>query len=422
MTEQACNVPARKRVLIASASIGAGHHSVAAALIESLAAAAPQVETVLVNVLDFTPRWFRAYYAGGFTLGMTRLPLLYGLGFVVTNRPQTARRGAFERLRLAMERRALGGFERYLAAESFDLIVNTHFVGASAIGRMIRQGSLKTPQVIVVTDIEVHRLWYAEDVEHWFAPCEYSAQPLRRWGVAEDRISVTGIPLRGKWTAPLDRRRVLTDWNLPALRLIVVLSGGTEFVCGPVVRIARGILQACPDCCLVVLAGRNKKLLEQLSRLGEPADRLVALSFTDRVHELVEVCHLMVTKPGGVMTAECLAKGAPMVFLKPTPGHEAGNAAFLAHNGAAVLTVSAEDTIAAVAGLLRNPRRLEEMSANARRLYRPATATITAAICRILGLTPVSERPTGQTTAERRPQSATRNTERPWSGEHGGQA
>jgi processive 1,2-diacylglycerol beta-glucosyltransferase len=403
MTQQAGNTPARRRVLIASASIGAGHHSVAAALIESLAAAAPQIETVLVDILDFAPWWFRAYYAGGFALGMTRLPLLYGLGFVVTNRPQTAQRGAFERFRLAVERRALRRVEQYLAADRFDLIVNTHFVGASVIGRMIRQGRLKTPQVIVVTDIEVHRLWYAQDVEHWFAPSQYSAQPLRRWGIGEDRISVTGIPIRSKWTAPLDRRRVLADWNLPAGRPIVVLTGGTEFVCGAVVRIARGIMQACPDCCLVVLAGRNKKLLEQLSRLGEPADRLAALSFTDRAHELVEVCRLMVTKPGGVTTAECLAKGTPMVFLKSTPGHEAGNAEFLAHNGAAVLTGSAEDTVATVARLLRNQQLLEHLSANARRLHQPAAATIAAAICRMLGLAPGSGQPVMRTIADRNP-------------------
>jgi processive 1,2-diacylglycerol beta-glucosyltransferase len=386
MTDQAGESSKRRKVLIISASIGAGHHSVAAALKASLASAAPQVETALIDILDLAPWWFRAYYAGGFRLGMTRLPRLYGLGFVLTNRPQTPQRSCLERLRLALERRALWRLEGYLSADRFDLILNTHFAAASVIGRMIRQGRFHTPQVLVVTDIEVHRLWYAEEVGHWFAPSQYSAQPLRRWGIGDDRISVTGIPIHAKWTAPLDRRRVCDDWRLPHDRPIVVLTGGTEFVCGPVVGIARGILRACADCCLVVLAGRNKKLLAELSGLGEPPGRLVPLSFTDRAHEIVEVCRLMVTKPGGATTAECLAKGTPMVFLRATPGHESGNAEFLAHNGAAICTLSADDAVATVARLLGNPQLLAEMSANARRLYKPATQTVTAAICRMLGL------------------------------------
>ena len=375
-----------KRVLIVSASIGAGHNSVTAALQETLAHTAPQVETTVVDILDFASWWFRLYYAGGFTLGMTRLPLLYGLGFVLTNRPQRPGRSVSERLRLAVERYALRGFRRYLETNRFDLIVNTHFAAESVISRMIQQGRLHTPQVIVVTDIEVHRLWYAQDVAHWFTPSQYSASPLRRWGIGEDRISVTGIPIRSKWIEPLDRAAVLADWKLPPSRPIVILTGGTEFVCGPVVSIARGILRACPNCCLVVLAGRNKKLLAQLSVLGRSEDRLVPLSFTDRAHEIVEVASLMVTKPGGATTAECLAKGTPMVFLKATPGHESGNAAFLAHNGAAVQTTSASDAVATVARLLANPALLAEMAANARRLYQPARETITADICQRLAL------------------------------------
>jgi len=386
MTQPSGGTSPDKRVLIVSASIGAGHNSVAEALRETLADTAPQVETTVVDILDFATGWFRAYYAGGFTLGMTRLPLLYGLGFVLTNRPQTPNRSVPERLRMAVERYALRGFQRYLQTHRFDLIVHTHFVAGPLISRMRRQGSLHTPQVIVMTDIEVHRLWYVQDVAHWFAPSQYSAAPLRRWGVGEDRISVTGIPIRAKWTAPLDRAKVLADWKLPPDRPIVTLTGGTEFVCGPVVSIARGILRTCPNCCLVVLAGRNKKLLAQLSNLGHPADRFVPLSFTDRAHEIVEVSSLMVTKPGGATTAECLAKGTPMVFLKATPGHESGNAAFLAHNGAAVQTTSAPDVVATVARLLANPALLAELSANARRLYQPARETITAAICQRLGV------------------------------------
>ena len=155
-------------------------------------------------------------------------------------------------------------------------------------------------------------------------------QTLRRWGVHERHITVSGIPIHPKWARPLDRRKILRDWRLPADRKIVLLAGGTEFTCGPVVRIARHIAEVCPQAYVVVLAGRSKKLLAELAASPLAPGRLVGVGFTDRVHELVEACSLMVTKPGGVTTAECLAKGTPMVLMNPVAGQEGGNAEYLA--------------------------------------------------------------------------------------------
>jgi len=372
------------RVLIATASVGAGHKSVAETLAAALSLARPQLKVNVVDVLDFAPWLFRAYYAGGFALAMTRAPRLYGLGFALTNRPDRPRRGLMERRRLATEQWALRRFARYIRRNRFDLIVNTHFVAAPLVGGLIRRGLTDTRQIVTVTDIEVHRFWYAEGVHRWFVPADYSARQLRRWGIADDLVTISGIPIHPKWTAPLDRADILRRWNLPADKTIIVLTGGTEFTCGPVAKIARRLLDARGDTCIVVLAGRNKKLLATLATMPQAGGRLFPVGFTDRVHELVEVCSIMITKAGGLTTAECLAKAKPMVLLRPVPGHEAGNAAYLAGRGAAVLTHSVDDVTASVSRLLDDPAQLARIGESAGRLHRPATETITAAICRMV--------------------------------------
>jgi len=263
-----------------------------------------------------------------------------------------------------------------------NLIVNTHFLAPQVIGHMIRSGQADTRQFVVVTDNEVHRWWYCQNVARYFAPAPFSAEALRRFGIPDGSITVSGMAVHPKWTAPLDRRKVLADWSLPADRPIVLLSGGTEFVCGPVVRIARGILSTCPLVQLVVLAGRNKKLLARLGRLRGAGGRLTPLGFTDRLHELSEVAHLMVTKAGGMTTAECLARGTPMILLHPVPGQERGNAEYFAREGAAVIVRRARDVAEEVRRLLESPRELERMADNCRRLHRPATETIVEAIRR----------------------------------------
>ncbi|MCJ7543213.1 MAG: glycosyltransferase [Phycisphaerae bacterium] len=384
MTDTA--TPARpKRLLLLTTSVGAGHNSVARAIHEGLMAAGG-LDVTVVDSMKIVPAWFRTAYAGGFMLTMSRLPRVYGLMYVMANRPQTPARGLWELARLRLERYVTRHLRPLLLSEHFDLIVHTHYLVPSAIAWLRHRGLIDTPQFVMVTDIETHRLWFCPDVDHWFLPTPYTAQAFRRWGVDETRMTVSGIALQAKWTAPVERRRVYADWDLPSDSPIVLLSGGTEFVCGPVVKLAHGICRACPRATVVVLAGRNKKLRAELAAWPEPTGRVRAIPFTDRGHELAEVSSLMVTKPGGVTTAECLARGTPMVLTDPISGHEGGNAQYLTCNEAAVIARGERDIIATVACLLDHPDLLRQMSDNARRLYRPGREIITDAILRALGL------------------------------------
>ena len=375
----------RRRLLVVSATVGSGHNSVARALIEQFRRAAPNVRTESVDVMQFASRAFRSYYAGGFALGMTALPRAFGMGFAITNRPQRPTRSLIERTRLAMEWAAMSRFREYLLANRFDAILHTHFLAPPVVDRMIQQGLLTLPQFVAVTDVEVHRFWYSRGVDHWFVPSEHSSKPFIRWGIDSQRITVSGIPIHPKWSEPLDRRQIFQDWRLPGDRAIVLLSGGTEFTCGPVVQIARQIVTAYPRAYVVVLAGRNKQLLADVAAMDESPVSIVGIGFTDRIHELAEVCSLMVTKPGGVTTAECLAKGVAMVLTNPVPGHEGGNAEWLCRHGAGAIARTPEDIAGHVAALLNDPPRLAAMSAGARGLYRPGAATVAAAVAAAMG-------------------------------------
>ena len=376
----------RKKVLVATASVGAGHNSAARAIVAALGNAAPDVDVEYLDVLTLTPWAFRAYYAGGYAFFVTTMPWGYGVGYWTTNRPHKPARGFMEHRRLWTERWAMRRLSRRLLAETPDLIVHTHFLAPPLVGRLIDRGKLQTRQMVVLTDNDTHRFWYSEHVERWFIPAENCLDGLRRWGIDPERITVSGIPVHPKWTRPSDRARVLADWNLPADKQIVLLAGGTDFTCAPIEKIARQIADTCDRACVVVLAGRNKKLLGRLTPLAAArGGRLISVSFSDRVNELVDVCSLMVTKAGGITTAECLAKAAPMVLLKPVPGQEARNARHFQREGAAVIVRRTAHVARVVKRLLADPAELGALADNAARLYRPGTETIAAAICEALG-------------------------------------
>ncbi len=369
-------------VLLASASAGAGHNQVAMALQASLAALDPAISCEWEDVLAFTPLWFRTQYVDIYSFIFTQLPGLYRAGFDFANLPRGPERAAWERARLLSERRALRRFAEYLRERRPSLIVHVHPVAAPLVGRMISSGRLDARQMVLVTDYyeRVHRVWYSENVERWFLSSERGIPTLGSWGVPTDRITVTGMPVHPKWLAPLERRAAAERWGLPDGKRIVVLTGGTDFVYGPILGIARGLLRARDDVFLVALTGRERRVAERFARLGEPPDRLRVVPFTEGVHELVEAADLMITKAGGSATAECLAKGKPMVLLRPVYGQETANAAYLAGQGAATVVRDAAHAVEVTSHLLDNPEALRAMSARARRLHRPAAETIAAAI------------------------------------------
>ena len=375
------------RVLVATASVGAGHNSAARAIIAGLADRAPGLAVEYLDVLTDAPWLFRAYYAGGYAFGVTKVPRAYGLAYWITNHPHRPGRSLAERWRLWHERRALEPLLARLAADPPDLVLSTHFLLPPLFGRLIARRKIPTRQMVVLTDNEAHRFWYAENVQRWFLPADHCARTLRTWGIDDGTITVSGIPVHPKWTARVDPQRVRADWNLPPDKRIVLLAGGAQFTCAPIETLACRIADTCEEACVVVLGGNNKKLLGRLAPLAAARPgRLVPVSFTDRAHELVSACSLMVTKAGGITTAECLARGTPIVLLKPVPGQEAANARHFQRHGAAVIVPRARDTADVVRRLLSDPVELQALADNAAGLYRPATQTIVEAVCETLGI------------------------------------
>src|SRR5262249_23520813 len=98
------------------------------------------------------------------------------------------------------------------------------------------------------------------------------------------------------------------------------------------------------------------------------------LGYTNEIEELMGVADLVLSKPGGLTTAETLASGAVMVIVNPIPGQESRNSDYLLENGAAI-KVNQSGTLAyKVTQLLQEPERLAQLKANARRLGRPRAA------------------------------------------------
>ena len=377
---------ARPSVFLITASVGAGHNAAAAALRNASVNRFPELAIDVIDDMTLVPRWFRTLYAGGFNVAATKVPRLYGLGFRLSNRPNGLKRNRRERLKLALERHALDRLRDVLLERQPHLIVHTHFLAPPMVAGLIERGALAGRQFVVATDRELHRFWHAENVDHWFVASDEACRSLAQWGVDSERVTLSGIPIHPKWRADLDRAAIVEAWRLPTNRPLVLLSAGATYTAGPVGRIVDQLTRACPDACIGVLVGRNRRLADKLRRRHTDEARVRVIPMTDRMPELAYVASLIITKGGGIITAECAAAGLPMVFLPLVPGQEAANGRFFERHGAAVCSGRWRRIAPIVRRLLDEPERLAAMSAAARQLDRPATETFIEAIGQFLRL------------------------------------
>jgi processive 1,2-diacylglycerol beta-glucosyltransferase len=380
-----------QRILVLSASVGAGHLRAAQAVELALRQTLPGAAVRNLDVLELTNAAFRRVYGRAYLDLVNKAPHVLGFFYDLLDRPSRSGKGRGDRLRLAVQKINLGKFTDFLGAEPWDLVVNTHFLPAEIIASLRRDGRLRLPQVTVTTDFETHRLWVHEPCELYFTATEEGALYLQTWGVPAGATRVTGIPVHPAFAEPKGRAVCLRRQGLVGDRPVVLqLAGG--FGVGPIATIYEQLLKVQRPLEVVMVAGRNEAAREKLAAVPVPGrHRVKLLGFTDQIDELMAAADVVVSKPGGLTTSEALARGVPLVVVNPIPGQESRNSDYLLENGAAVKVNNLATMAYKVGGLLDDPGRLERLKANARRLGRPRAAfDVVAESLKLIGAAPSS--------------------------------
>jgi processive 1,2-diacylglycerol beta-glucosyltransferase len=88
----------------------------------------------------------------------------------------------------------------------------------------------------------------------------------------------------------------------------------------------------------------------------------------------MRVADLLISKPGGMTSAEALAAGLPMCIVNPIPGQEERNSDHLLEEGIAVKCNDLSTLTFKIQRLLDDPERREAMRARALKFARPLAA------------------------------------------------
>ena len=362
----------RKKILLLSVSAGSGHTRAAEAIRCCATIEYPGVEAIHLDVMNFVSPGLRRLYTTLYIFLVNKAPSLWACLYRICNEASPASR--MQRVRRWAERLNCKPLLREIAAQNPDVIVCTHFLPAELMAQLGASGRLHCPAWVQVTDFDVHRMWVHGGMAGYFAASDEVAFRMRALGLAAAAIHVSGIPIMPAFSQAPGRRACAAGFGIDPQRTTLLLMGGGAGL-GRLDAIAERLLGLQEDFQLIVLAGKNASALATLQALAtRHPGRLLALGFTHQVERLMACADLVITKPGGLTSAECLALGLPMLLSAPIPGQEERNADFLLEQGVALIAADAVALEYRVRHLLAHPAKLADMRARAIKLARPHAA------------------------------------------------
>lgn len=361
------------KVLILSASVGAGHLRAAQAVEKALRQSNAAAEIKNIDTLQYTNALFRRLYSKSYIDMVNKTPELLGWFYDYFDKPWQK-----ERRRLAFAKLNTRPFVKMLRDERPDIVVCTHFLPAEIISWLKAENQITTPQAIVVTDFDVHAFWLCRHFEHYFVAMDETKAHLREIGLPADKITVSGIPIDPVFAQPGDKTQARRQFSLdPDTPVILVSAGG--FGVGPVEKLVSSLMKLRNKAQIVVICGKNADLKDDIEKLVKspapaPNVRFDIVGFTDQMDQYMAASDLIVGKTGGLTTSEALARGLAFVIVDPIPGQEQRNADHLLEHGVAVKCNNWPILAYKIDALLDNPARIAAMQDNARRMAKPSSA------------------------------------------------
>lgn len=367
------------RVLIVSATVGAGDAGNARELARRLKASGHEV--TVQDFLEAPPLRIGKALSKGYEAELRHAPWAYEVAF---------RLWFWFPLLLVPLARFLSLFtrrkvRRWAREAGADVVVSTYPIATQVLGdmrrraqgrwRWRRRAGLHAPAVNFITDFGYHPFW-----AHPAIDLNLAVHPRTVAAVARHtgRASAACAPLVGPQFSTARPRRASERGRLGLRQreLAVLISSGSWGV-GAVSETFE-LVATRPGLVPVMACGRNEVLRQHLEAVVKAKGyRAVVLGWTDDMAGLMAACDVMVENAGGLTSLEAMAAGLPLVSFRPIPGHGRNSAAAMS---AAGVTYLAHDDCQLVDNLVLlgrpGPAREAQLAAAARLFSEDAAVTV----------------------------------------------
>lgn len=367
-----------KKVLLLYISEHSGHHCASTAIENALHSIDSTVETLNLNSFNYTNPILEKVINQAYMSVVKTKPEIWDYLY---DNPKVLRNT--QKLRDMFHRFNTGKLKPLLDEFAPSAVVCTQAFPCGMMADYKKSYALAVPLIGVLTDYAPHSYWIYNNVDRYIVPSAETGKKLEDNGIESVKIMPFGIPIDPKFHyQDKDGAELRKQLGLDPAKPCVLVMGGTQGL-GPIKDMMRSLDRSASDTQFIIVCGTNKRLYRHFER-SRFRKKVVVLPYASNIDELMQISDLIITKPGGITTAEALAKGLPMLIVHPLPGQEAMNTRFLLNEGVAVKAESPEDVAVILGELLYNKHKLADMKRRALSISKPSSATDIARM--ILGM------------------------------------
>lgn len=358
-----------KRIILMYISEVSGHHSATLAIEKAIKVISNHTEVLNINAFNYTnpisEKIVNRIYIGV----IKRTPQVWDYLY---DNPTIVKK--IEKVKETIHRFNSPKLKTLFDEFMPDAVVCTQAFPCGMVADFKKTYNSNLPLVAVLTDYIPHSYWIYDTINYYITPSDEVTQRLITKGVPNEKIRALGIPIDPVFCQKVLKNKIIKNLGLKLNIPTVLIMGGGQGL-GPIKTIVESLEQVNLEFQEIIVTGINRRLYKSLKRRVKKYKKNILLfGYVDNIHELMSICDIIITKPGGITTAEALAKRLPMVIINPIPGQEASNTEYLTEKQAAIKLDEAQDLSVVIEDLLRNPNKLKLFSEAAERISKPSAS------------------------------------------------
>lgn len=251
------------------------------------------------------------------------------------------------------------------------VVVCTHSLSCAICSSIKQDKKMNYLLTAVPTDFYLNPYWFYKNVDMYFLPPGGSNLEDVKRKVPSCKLQISGIPISPEFSKPKDRNYLKKKWQVKENLFTILIMGGGQGL-GAIKKIVLALKGSRFPLQVIVVTGTNRKLKKNLLRLGPELNfYFKVLSYVKEIDELMELSDLLITKPGGLTTAEALSKALPIVAVDSITGQERRNKKLLLENDLAFGLNSIQDIVPVVHRFLNGDFNKELWRKKVRDIARP---------------------------------------------------
>jgi len=358
-----------KRVLLMYISQVSGHRQGAVAISKSLKSLDPDCEVLSINGFGYTYPLMEKIINTAYMGVIKRAPKIWEYLY---DNPKVIKFS--EKWKQSIHKSSHKKLKPLIDEFKPDVVVCTQAFPCGMVADYKRSHGLDFKVIGVLTDYAPHLYWLHEGVDYYVVPSEEASDRYVKEGIPAESIKVFGIPIRTKFAETINQELIAQKLGLDLKIPTILIMGGGQGL-GPMKDAVKSLVRLGRPLQLIVICGTNVKLVHWIKKVQrKTSKKIIFYDYASNVDELMGVSSLIVSKPGGMTTSECLAKGLPMVIVDPIPGQEERNSQFLVNQGIAIRVDDKRHIAREIDVLLNNPQQIESMRQAALKNGKPMAA------------------------------------------------